>query len=358
MRTTFCWTSQPSWACPTSFTKTVAPFTTLIGMSFSASMMRQVGLNLLAWNYPSFLFRILKDHSGSAAEQDKALSRLFGYTPLTLAAACGRKWNLSPALLAAVENTPANTPLNPLREVCEISDIFGKKQHKSVFPGAAREWEERAGRLGQLIGTENIKEIEERVEHALEQRLREIFNAEPKRFQQMFDLARPGARRRIWVENPYLENLPEDMRDELVRIHETVRAGEGILVSLSALTESAIPNSGFARGVICVQNKWNRSLRLAVRIGLSADDGAELRSLAASAIEAQASMIPVLSEIRFETSAVTRISSSFGSDDARGVLVLELTESAASDPDRNNLAYFKALRRCLEHCLGWESQQA
>ena len=43
-RTTFCWTSQPSCTWPTSFTNTVAPFKTLIGMSFSASIDAGVAL--------------------------------------------------------------------------------------------------------------------------------------------------------------------------------------------------------------------------------------------------------------------------------------------------------------------------
>ncbi len=44
LRTTFCCTSQPSWTWPTSFTNTVAPFTTLTGMSFNWSMLEGVAL--------------------------------------------------------------------------------------------------------------------------------------------------------------------------------------------------------------------------------------------------------------------------------------------------------------------------
>ena len=49
LRTTFCCTSQPSCTCPTSFTNTVAPFTTLIGMSFSASI--EAGVALVCTTY-------------------------------------------------------------------------------------------------------------------------------------------------------------------------------------------------------------------------------------------------------------------------------------------------------------------
>ena len=43
-RTTFCCTSQPSWTWPTSFTKTVAPFATLIGILLRSSMLAGVAL--------------------------------------------------------------------------------------------------------------------------------------------------------------------------------------------------------------------------------------------------------------------------------------------------------------------------
>ncbi len=43
-RTMFCCTSQPSCTWPTSLMNTVAPFTTLIGMSFSSSIVAGVAL--------------------------------------------------------------------------------------------------------------------------------------------------------------------------------------------------------------------------------------------------------------------------------------------------------------------------
>src|SRR5277367_1255972 len=44
VRTTFCWTAQPSCTWPTSFMKTVCPLTYLIGMLLRSAMVKGIAL--------------------------------------------------------------------------------------------------------------------------------------------------------------------------------------------------------------------------------------------------------------------------------------------------------------------------
>ena len=81
--------------------------------------------------------------------------------------------------------------------------------------------------------------------------------------------------------------------------------------ALTSLTGRAIPNSGFVRGIICVTDDQSQMLRLAVRIGVKADDSVQIKRLAAAAVEARDSSIPLLKEVRSSAGTVTRISSNF-----------------------------------------------
>lgn len=323
--------------------------------AFGASMLRQFGINLLAWNYPTVLFRILKNLAARPAERDAELKRLLGFTPLSLAAAIARRWNIKPVLVDAIEPKPGPTGINALHEICDLGDSFGRKHHSGLYPTAERDWSERRERLIELIGSQNSREVTERVEAKLEKTLDTVFKFEPRRFNQAFASVRPTQKKAIYLENPFLRRLPEEAGRRLAKVHENLRGEGGVISALSELTAAAIPQSGFVRGLICVRDQESQTLRLAVRIGLRPDDTGRIRRLAAAAIEARESSVPLLNEVRVGGEKVTRISSSFGGPSS-GVLVLELSNEAAEDPRRDNLAYFQAVRRCLECCLDTEAK--
>ncbi len=326
------------------------------GEAFSASVLRQIGLNLLAWNYPANFIRILRGHPSSTAEQEREFRRVFGHTPLSLAAACAKRWNILPAISESLEPKTVQPAARFLREICELGDSFGRKHHRDLFPAAEKEWNDNCGRLGELIGTDNAAEIAERVEAGLEERLQILFKAEPRRFNQTFARVRPQKRKPVWIQNPFLKRLPDEISAPLVKVHESLESGGGIISALSELAANAIPQSGFVRGLICLQSEQDQELRLAFRIGLEpkdARDARRIRGLAEAAVEAKDSAIPLLKEVRSGVEKVTRISSNFGSRQA-GVLVLELSHEAAEDPSRDNIACFQAVRKCLECCIDSE----
>jgi hypothetical protein len=322
-----------------------------VGDAFSASMLRQLGLNLLAWNYPANFFSIVKSFGRSSVECDAEMKRVFGYSPMGLATACARRWNIKPVLIETLEPIPKTD--NPLREICDISDSFGRMHHKAVFPTAQRDWDQRRERLCTLLGTDKTDQITDLVETNIERTLEVIFRSEPKKFNQAFAAIRPVEKRAVYLQNPFLRKLPFDVSLMLAQVHESLQGEGGVITALQQLTSSAIPESGFVRGLICVEDEKTQALRLAVRIGLQPNEVGSIKRLAAAALEARDSLIPMLSEAHSDRGTVKRISSSFGGASA-GVLVLELSKEAADDPTRDNLAYFQAVRKCLECCL--ESQ--
>lgn len=318
--------------------------------AFSCSLLRQLGLNLLAWNYPSILFRVLKNTPSDRIDQ--ALKSAFGFSPLSLGSELARRWRIEPAMRATLEPLAPYQKHEPLRDVCELGDLFGQKQHKAIFPAAAKEWEERKEYLKHLIGTESTKEIEERVEAVVEQHLMSLFRTEPKTLNASFSVLRPSTPSpAIWSVNPFLKDLPVELHREYESIYENLERADKNVAALKGLTDRAIPASGFARGVICLEEVETETLKPAIPIGLKSGEGRALKSLLITASEARESSIPMMQEEVSAQGRVRRISGAFRANTRRGVLVLELNSSAAADPKRDNVLLFKAARACLERCL-------
>jgi hypothetical protein len=321
--------------------------------ALSVSLMKQLGLNLLSWNYSTLFFKILKNYKDKPELLDKALIQNFGFTPETLAEDYARKWNLSFNIRSSLRVPSLYHRTNSLYEVCEFGDLFGKSNHPTIFPNAKKEWDERTDQLKDLIGTDNTAEIKERIEMSLQDRLRDLLPSQQKTLNATFKVVRPSQPKSYYFSQPILKSLPEEIVKHYVPVFEKLSASENKLPALKELTQNAIPASGFKTGVIYIEDSDGDQLSIKIDIGALTEmlmDSVDSSKLNQTAFEARFSNIPQLTTEKSGAS----VSGSFSSPSHRGVLVLEIDRTSAEEDvvGRDNILLFKAARECLESCLG------
>jgi len=315
----------------------------------SSSLMRQLGFNLIAWNYSRLFFKLVRTYGKNQTELDRAIYKTFGYTPLSLAEDYAKKWNLSLSLRSSLKETELYQSNGMLKEICELGEAFGKSSQPSLFPAAKREWEGKTDRLKELIGTDNPIEITEQIENSVEVRLKELLRNDPSKFNAAFSMLRPSASPvSVHFSSPILNRLPEEVREIYKPIYDHLIESETRLPVLNELTQSAIPASGFLTGAIYLQPHDSDELKVKIEIGQTSKNRVSAESLDQVATEALGSYIPLIKKEKLKL----RISSSFTSQSHSGVLVLELDANLEDSADRNNLLLFKAARECLINCLG------
>ncbi len=315
----------------------------------SSSQLRQLGFNLLAWNYSTLFFKLVRTYKNNPDELDQAVYRNFGFTPLSIAEEYAKNWNLSIGLRASLKQTGLYQSVGTVKELCELGDIFGKTSQPSLFPAAKKEWEENTDRLKDLIGTDNTAEIKEKIESCLEDRLKNLLKSEPEQFNSAFTTVRPSeAPTSIYFSSPILNQLPEELRQTYRPIYDQLLDSEPRLPILKELTEKVIPASGFLRGAIYLQSEDSEELKVKIEVGKIPESRSQAASFDETAGEAIGSQIPLLNREKLGT----RISSAFHSNSHSGVIVLELDKELEDAPDRNNILLFKAARECLMNCLG------
>ena len=315
----------------------------------SASLMRQLGFNLLAWNYSTLFFKLVRSYRNNPNELDRALQKHFGFTPLSIAQEYAKNWNLSLNLRSSLQETGPYQSESPVKEICELGDIFGKTSQPSLFPSAKREWEEKTDRLKDLIGTDNTVEIREQIESSVEERLKTLLRTEPNKFNSTFSMLRPTIpSTSVYLSSPIFKQLPEEIKEAYKPIYEQLLENEARLSILKELTQIVIPSSGFLAGAIYLQSDNSDELKVKIEIGKTVKNRMSASSFDLTAGEALGSNVPLLNK----EALGTRISSSFTSPSHSGVLVLELDKDLEDSSERNNILLFKAARECLVTCLG------
>jgi hypothetical protein len=339
-------------------------------VGFSAGLLRQLGLVLIAWNYPQAYHDALM---GLKPEQDidLALSQTLGFSPVTLAIAVTREWGLTSEFSAALEGGDAGAAEQGgregsdgdvaarLRSICEVSETLARANAPELYPQAEHNWQTAKQEIVAIFGSENLTLIQKQVRDNCESYVANY----PQLFGGMAELdpskhidARKNAR--FVKENPYLEYCQAPLKRRLVDLYVRLDANKVSRENVAMLVNEIIPAAGYSGGAIFVLDPGTSTLMPRVKIGtmqllkhapvaISAKEGME--GVVAAAFEAEE---PILQETAALTPEVEYyVVGAIGEAKKIGVLYLEIAAAAPQFMESNRLQRFKALRRAFADCL-------
>lgn len=335
----------------------IDPETAYAGASF-----RQLGWNLVAWNYPDLVSSALRMSSGDKAKASTYLKKLLGYSPEQLSEQLAHGFLLQPDLRDAVAlSTPgkilpmANTAARLLSTVCEVGESYSRVSSERATAQDERDWESRSKELKIIapeLSVERLrKDVDERVGETVE-RWKSL--ASQGRMQQRIVSAAKEAPKRTFDSNRYLQRCPETIQEQFRPVYEEISPAGPSVDALQSLVGKAIPAAGFSGGCIFLLNDRQTDLVPAVRLGnVAAQHDKKLFSLLeTSALEAFNSEVPVRKqEVTDDGAVLEHVCAAFGGAERPGVLILEVAREISGHPDFDSTLYFKAVRQCLHDCL-------
>jgi len=303
-----------------------------------SSVLRQLGYNLLAWNYPSLFFKLIK-----SSDIEASLEKTFGFSIQSLAYTLGKNWKFTGTILNSFSENPLLPEVKEIKALCDLGDSFGKRSLPKIFPLAVREWQTQKEINAELIGSQSDSELEAHFEDQLESKLSFLREKAPQVYNLAFSQLRPSTPATYFTAASRYKELPENVIEAYDSIYNRLEQGGSEYEALLGLTKSALPVSGFAKGLINIDQST-------IRFGLNQNDSIQLKSFQNTAIECKESPLPVLKvELLPDGKKSVRVSGSFSTPSHEGVLVLELPEERLTTQD--NLLHFKAARDCLVRCL-------
>ena len=350
----------------------------------AAALLRSLGLNLIAWNYPT-VYRRAVTEMAMGASLDLTLTKQLGFSPHLLAVRLLERWGVKEHQLESYglsadgeidDDLIADGIANSLAELCRIGEALARANEPSVYPSARHDWEEAQSRISEILGPNGIEQIT--------QRFRELADSYVTFMPELFQVgtlfpvpimniasSEDGVISDSWEDgvsegysraafsNPYLEQCGEPCRTVVQHYLTKNDPLTGRRYKLQQFMQEVFPSFGFPGlaiftldpGVCAfIPQLWQGQLehrqRSTVEYSIALAD-ADPVSIAYRSHEA------VIQYHHTKDNQIsTSIASVLGRTQRVGVVYAEISAVVKNHYDDPQLVHFLALRWELERCIG------
>ena len=328
-------------------------------VGYSAALLRQLGLNLIAWNYPTVFSEAL---SMEQCSLEDALIELLGFSPQALAYRIIHSWNMPSQVTRLVADTDAivehsSEVDDEIIRLCEVGETLARACNPLVNAAQDEEWLLAKDVIFDVLGEFGLREIQ----HQVTENAREYLDSFPNSFD---DLKKLNPDSSVAVQTVLEEEAHEEHPSSvktfekavLQSVYDHIAAGEEKL-ALATLVQQAIPKLGFTGGGIFILDPLSKKLIRRVKIGASGHSLPEVISIEDTALEdspivagffCSAPMIE--NTLDPSRGYMTVVSSVLGKSRRAGVLYLEKQDISASAGNQL-LVSFKAVQQAFCDCL-------
>lgn len=341
---------------------------------YTAALFRQLGHNLLAWNYPRIYSRVLNQVAAGEGDLDRLLIKAFGFSPLNLASDIAEDWHLAPEIRCALGQELSSNELSTLKvdprdirrvseqinKLCNIGETMAKIGDPEHFPEAPFYWKKVSHEVTNILGPNGLEILTNQVESltARYQAFAPTLFEGKLSWEENLEKANEHYAANQLTRNPDVSKCPSDLQEVLKQIYRFIVPGQISTQALEMLIGKAIPLAGFARGCLYLVDAHSMKLVPTVRIGdrpvehykpLMCGHNTESNSPIVAALS---SMSPIRQEgALMHGERVSITVGQIGNSDKQGVLYLEMSDGLTDAPSHEALLRFRAISRCLNECL-------
>jgi hypothetical protein len=333
-------------------------------LAFVASLFRQLGLLLVAWNYPTVFERAQRSVSPERT-LDEELEAQLGFSPELLGHAVFKEFLPGPELeyavmgASAVEVPPLEISRSSeqLAEICRVSEVLAQANDPERYPQAQSTWSEAREAIGKSLGADGMRLIRDAVaRYSAAYRevsaplFGELAEIDPER---KIEQARRAGTLRA---NPFVERCPLHIRQRLVEFYSKLHEGLDPRSAVAALLAQVIPVTGFEAGIISTIEPSRMELVPRLKFG----EIQLRRVMALRYSDRRATDDPLLAALAMPTPYVSRsegagrafLVGGLGGEKAIGVFYAECSTELLDRAEFEPLVVFKAVLRSFEDALG------
>jgi hypothetical protein len=339
---------------------------------FSRGVIRETGLNLIAWNYPSLYSRVVKNlHKGQSL--DEKLTQELGFSPITLAMKV-----LKPVLAEGEIDPQAHheNTWDHYDQLCEVGAALARADNPEAYPSAENDWQLASEYLHKTVGPEGISLIKNKAVECSKQYkqiLKDVFKAVGE-FNPERNIKSHKNRSKSQL-NRYINQCAQETQASLQALYAQISEPNQTTTALETLIRRIIPEAGFTGGCIFLVDPavfalmprtvfGDVKLRPVERVLLKQAfldqqmSGGFTNFMSASSAEpdlaatALSCVQPVVERHDDQAaSGLTGIYASLGDAKKVGVLYLEAPDSPDTSGDHQTMCTFKAMRQALVDAL-------
>jgi hypothetical protein len=335
---------------------------------FSRGVIRETGLNLIAWNYPSLYSRVVKNLIPGQSLDEQLLQEL-GFSPVTLAMRVLHPNN------AALTDDTHDTSWENYDRLCEIGSALARADSPGTYPSAENDWRLASEYLYKTVGGEGITLIRNKAsEYSKEYKrsLNDLFKS-PRELNPEANIQN-FKRKSKSHNNRYINHCSSEVQTALQTLYTTLTNAESTGNALELLIRQIIPGAGFTGGCVYLVDPATFALMPRTVFGtvklrsiervMLGQAFAEQHSYAAPGSISQGAAPPDLAATALSSTqpvierhedpydvGTTGLYAALGDSKKVGVLYLEAPEASDLESDQKTLSTFKAMRQALSDAL-------
>lgn len=344
----------------------------------SCSMMRQLGLTLIAWNYPRIFEKVTsKTQSKDALDSDFAA--VLGFTPMMLACTVLEKWGLPQYYIEAVkdrsnlknrkavESSEQNGKdvFSRVSNICAAGEALARATNPTLYSTAEADIELASEYIESFLGEEGVIDIISSAREKLDDLALEVPPLLQSRARAELDekIKNKIKGDLLLSKNPYLGALPQNVLHRVSKLYQEIIPNSPAYSSVSLYAKEIFPISGFITLQVYLFDPFERKLYPSLVLGKSKSlipKNIYLKSLSGQydlLAEALKTKTPITNSQFFDQGEeISIFASSLGDASTVGVMYVEMLrskyEKIATGTDLDSLKYFKAFKILLSDCLG------
>lgn len=349
---------------------------------FASALLRQLGLTLVAWNYPHVFSRALKNLKPGETV-DAILGKKLGFSPRMLAVYVSQQWGLVPEMRGVIgdqlarDSIEARTPLGErvkqIEKLCKIGEAFARANDPHGTPVSETEWQTVKSQIKEYLGPDGMSLLKQRLLPALDvyAQVTPSFVSEPPRLKDVWiakaeDPRKPRAlpaiptpaEKAVPHQNEYLAAVPDELRAELLTLYRKLDARSPQQELIQHFAHNVVTVARFARGCIYLFEPDTRTLTPRFSFG-----DTRIQDLPAVAATSSTPTGPIANAFvsRSLLSGVVShplprglqsyFAAAIGESTRFGVLYLEYDRASQPLDDKSTVIRFKALRQALNDVI-------
>jgi hypothetical protein len=339
-------------------------------LGFFGGLLRQLGLTLIAWNYPSVYQRAaLAVKEGKTF--DHAIAEILGFSPTMLAFGLAHEWRLPEELLMALDEDGAafdydaideemetNAVGASMRELCCIGEALARANEPEVYPTARYDWEFARNAITEKLGGKGLESIRE----ALVEKCAHYEVSIPSFFRGglILDpevLITRATSQDATEKNPFILKCRPHLQERLFEIYHNLADGQSVQALLRKIAQDLVPTAGFSGGTVFTVDPTQDSLMPQLRIGTTVchdaapvrctiDEHKDFVALAYQDEKPIARVIGTAGGLEMAQLGVV-----IGYSQRVGVLYLEMPKVAFKNSEAENLNHLKAIAVAITDVL-------
>lgn len=332
--------------------------------AFASSMLRQIGLDLLAWNFPTQYEGAVRKQRLEQVDLDQTLEELLGVSPTTIGKHFAEEWKLNNnirnslncAAVAADEPQAPDETLN-MNEILELAELHAQSKDEENYPDATTTLAERSYKYMGTIDCTVFERTEQKVYDVITNNVPDNHVIDSLPLIASLSLKSSNRARRLFASNSHIQKCTPDVQQLFEEAYKQINDQEYSYDALKALGEIVVPMLGFPRGCVYLQQGSDLALNPMFTFG---DENLDyywnlLTTHRTEIFCALNSTIPLRHQTHgINNRTTTQICGNLDNFSRPGVLYLELLEESARFAGHPTVTYFHAIRTTVNACMSTE----